>query len=1525
MNNRYKLIISNRTVYEEIDVNPEAEQFRIGTGIDCDYRLRKESFFGKFELLLSQKNGAWSIRCPEELYIAVGDVRKRTSLELSHGSEFTVKYSDTDTEILKGYFTIDFEYDTKDYSKIIDISNSARVSIGATRDCDICLPVSNLGKDRVELTRDGNGLVVTDCNTQYGVFLNGAKIRRAARVADGDFISVQGVSMYYKGGKLYADKNIAMELNGLQAYIYREQQSHFTYPDFNRNTRIQYVIPDEEIEIKQPPQKPQKNKRSIWLMILPPLAMLILLVVVRGFMSGGSGGSFILYSAGSMGVGLIVSILTYRSDKKRTEQEIIDREESYRKYIAEKEALIQESRRNELRIRENIYSSISESLNEVRSFEKRLFEKSKEDKDFLDVYLGRGRVEAACKVKFSKQEFVDPEDPITLLPEQIEEKYRYIDNAPIIAHLNSSNGVGVVGDPASLHEAIKNITLDITLRHFYKDVKCVYMLDENELDSLSWLRWLRHVHNDELNIRNIICDDESRKVLMDMLYSELSSREAEHSDGDNKEPFDTYYVVFVRDASQITNHPISKYVEKCNKYGFTFVFFEEYEEFLPKGCTEIIHLGSHPGTGAVLKSENGDEIFDFESERISDQNAEYAAVKIGAVRVPEVSLESQLTRSITMYELLNIMSADDLDLGERWNRAQVYKTMAAPLGVKAKNEVVYLDISDKGSAHGPHGLVAGTTGSGKSEILQTYVLSMATLFHPYEVGFVIIDFKGGGMANQFKDLPHLMGTITNIDGREITRSLLSTKAELVKRQTLFAAAGVNHINDYIKLYKKGEVTQPLPHLIMIVDEFAELKAEYPDFMKEIISAARIGRTLGIHLILATQKPAGVVDNQIWSNSKFKLCLKVQTKEDSNEVIKTPLAAEIKEPGRAYFQVGNNEVFELFQSAYSGAKVTEGSSERPVELYELNKWGKRKLVYTNKTRHTSDDAPTELEELVEHVHDYCLEHDIRPLPGICLPPLPDTMRADKLSRFQKDICSGVIVPVGMFDDPENQLQGNYEINFSSSNTYIIGSPQSGKTTLLQTIMLQIMKTYTPSECNIYIVDCGGMALKSFEGANHVGGVVLANEEERMSNLFKMMVNLIQQRKEKFAEKGLGTYSAYVEAGFRDVPQVLLIIDNLAAFKEYYSIYDDRILMLSREGQSVGINMIVTATQTNTLNYKTLSNYGNRVAFTCNDTGEYTNLFDRCRMAPKDVPGRALCSIEKHIVEFQTALSVYGDKEIERVQNIKATIDDINRKYGQERAMPIPTVPEVLKRSELMADNRELYRRPYMVPIAMDYDTVDFVSIDLTKIGSFAVCGGANGNGKNNVLMHLLSCIQLNVLASRSTAWVIDSNEMKLEAACDFGYVEKYSVDAGETEGILNDILDELETRQREIAELKIAAESYLADKPLLLLVVNNSAFYSNLAGSKELQQKMLNILKVYGRLKVAVVFGAVENMALNYNSPEILKYIKDNGKIFMLDDIGSCRFVDVSSRDAKEHIKPLKPGDMFMMFGNITRVKMILDE
>lgn len=1528
MQSRYKLILSSNTLYEEIEIDPQNRETVIGTGIKCDVRLRKEQFFGQIELTLRHDDNKWQLFCSDNLYLTTGDVRKLLTKELSHGEEITVKYRDSDSETMRIYFTIDFDYERKDYSKVIDISRMNKIAIGGNVKCNIKLYDNNLNGDYFVLERKNNKLYVRDCKTQYGVFVNGVRVDGVKQISDCDFVSILGFSFYYKNGQLYTANKPEIATDGLESRVITEQTSHFTYPDFNRNTRIQYVIPEEEIEIKQPLPKPQQHKRSLLLTILPSLAMLALLIVVRGFMSGGamSGFSFILYSAGSMSVGIIVSIITYRKDIKEYEQQVKDREESYMKYIAEKEELVRKSRANELRIREIIYTSLSESISEAENFEKRLFEKNAKDKDFLDVYLGRGRVEAATKIKFTKQDFVDPDDPITLIPERMEEQYRYIEDAPIVAHLNSSDAVGIVGDRNQLHEIMKNITLDLTLRHFYKEVKTYYMLDETEMNRMLWSRWLKHNYNDQLKIRNFMCDDESRKILMEDLYTELVNREARKAENDGEE-WESHYVIFVEDSKYISNHPISKYVEKCSQYGFTFIFFEEYEEFLPRGCTEIIRLYNTNDSGAVLNSGNGDVIYPFRYENINDKMAEAAAIKIGAVCVPEVSLESQLTRNITMFQMLDILSTDDLNLEERWARSEVYKSMAAPLGVKAKNEMVYLDLSDKASAHGPHGLVAGTTGSGKSEILQTYVLSMATLFHPYEVGFVIIDFKGGGMANQFSDLPHLMGTITNIDGREINRSLMSIKAELVKRQNCFAKAGVNHINDYIKLYKKGEVKEPLPHLIMICDEFAELKAEFPDFMKEIISAARIGRTLGVHLILATQKPAGVVDNQIWSNSKFKLCLKVQTKEDSNEVIKTPLAAEIKEPGRAYFQVGNNEVFELFQSAYSGAKIIESNSDsKAVELYELNTWGKRTLVYTNKKKKTSDDAPTELEAIVEYIAHYCKDKHIKKLDGICLPSLADVIHREDLPKFEADITKGVVVPVGLYDDPENQIQDNYLISFSDSNTYIIGSPQYGKTTLLQTIILQIMKYYTPAECSIYIIDCGNMSLKAFEESVHVGGVAVSSEEERISNLFKMLNNMIAKRKRIFADKGLGTYAAYVEAGFRDVPQVLLIIDNIAAFREYFEGYDDYILTLSREGQSLGINMIVTATQSNALNYRVLSNYGNRIALTCNESGEYTNLFDRCRIAPKDVPGRGLCSVEKHLVEFQTVLCVSGEKEIERVQNIKCEIERSNANNSGMKAAPIPEVPNVIKRSELVKADKSLYRQSYRIPIGMDYNSVSYCFLDLCEAGLFGITGRTK-SGKDNFVRHIMSAIQMNLFGSLTKAFVIDNHEMKLESCGKFGYVDKYCVDANEAEGIVNELYAKLRERQQMIIDNRgTPADILLKDQPLLMLVVNNRGFYDIMAADKELYKKFSDIIKLYSGLKSVIILSDVENASVGYSSPDIYKYLKENKKMFIFEDAANIKFVDVSVKQQKDNAKPLRLGDCFMMFDSaFARIKTILDD
>ena len=669
-----------------------------------------------------------------------------------------------------------------------------------------------------------------------------------------------------------------------------------------------------------------------------------------------------------------MSVVTFLNDKKEYKKEKIEREVKYKAYICEKEEVILNSRSNELRVLDNIYKPMKENIENVNVFSKDLFDRNPDHDDFLAVRIGKGLVEANCKVITKKQEYISIKDELVLIPKEVEEKHKYIKNAPVYIEFLKCNGIGVIGNKKALYSMLKNMTIDIVTRHYYKDVKLFYIIDEDEADKFAWLRWLKNVENDSLEARNIIYDEESKNLLFEYLYVELCKRE-ERSFGKEKKKFENEFVIFVFDNKGINKHPISKFLLNSTKLGFTFVFFEENQEMLPMGCDEIIVLNADNKSGTRILSSNGEDSINFTYEEVSDEVASEIALKLSPVYIDEVSLESELTKNISLFELLNIVSVDDLNLKKRWEESEVYKSMAAPLGVKTKGEVVYLDLNEK--HHGPHGLVAGTTGSGKSEILQSYILSMATFFHPYEVGFVIIDFKGGGMVNQFKDLPHLIGAITNIDGREITRSLLSIKAELRKRQELFAKAEVNHVDAYIKKYKAGEVDIPLPHLIIIVDEFAELKAEHPDFMKELISAARIGRSLGVHLILATQKPSGVVDDQIWSNSKFKLCLKVQNKEDSNEVIKTPLAAEIKEPGRAYLQVGNNEIFELFQSAYSGAdaETDEVDNKREFTLNTVSLSGKRTPIFVQKREKSQHKSLSQLEAIVEYVNEYCKESDI----------------------------------------------------------------------------------------------------------------------------------------------------------------------------------------------------------------------------------------------------------------------------------------------------------------------------------------------------------------------------------------------------------------------------------------------------------------------------------------------------------------------------------------------------------------------
>jgi len=617
---------------------------------------------------------------------------------------------------------------------------------------------------------------------------------------------------------------------------------------------------------------------------------------------------------------------------------------------------------------------------------------------------------------------------------------------------------------------------------------------------------------------------------------------------------------------------------------------------------------------------------------------------------------------------------------KRWAEHKVYESMAAAIGVKGSGEILSLDIHEK--FHGPHGLVAGTTGSGKSELLQTYILSLTLNFHPYEVGFIIIDFKGGGMANQFQNLPHLNGCITNIDGKQINRSLLSIKAELLKRQELFAKYNVNKIDDYIKLYRSGECADPLPHLIIIVDEFAELKSEQPDFMKELISAARIGRSLGVHLILATQKPSGVVNDQIWSNSRFKLCLKVQDKSDSNEMIKSPLASEIREAGRAYFQVGNNEIFELFQSAYSGAaaKVQSTDSGRKFSISKVSLSGDREVIYSQNPKKSENVSKTQLDALVGFIDKYCNSIGLKKLPNICLRALSNLIMYPAITNSylyeniaddsygevleNADTNSNIIILIGIYDDSSRQYQGEVRLDFTNNHMFILGSSLSGKTYMLQSMIYGLCAKYTPSDVNIYVLDFASMIMKNFERLAHVGCVITQSEDDKLVKFMNFMMQELEDRRRLISNLGLSSYSAYRESGYRDIPQIVILIDDYSAFKMSFPGEEEKISNICRDGVSLGISVVVTSKQLSCIGYKMMTYFSEKIALHCNDRSQYMSLIDRCKIVPDETAGRGVMTIGTDVYEFQTYVSFYAEKEVLRNNKINEFVEIVNKKIKRQ---------------------------------------------------------------------------------------------------------------------------------------------------------------------------------------------------------------------------------------------------------------------
>lgn len=1492
MENRYRIILTGKNLYKEAELLPDMKSVRLGTATECEIRLRRELFFGRIELTFVQSDGSWSVLCSDNLYLNVGDARKLFTLRLSHGSIFHVNYQDSNNELFTVEFLIDFENERKKFTRSIDLRGIPSFGIGAGQENQIVLVSRYVKSDSLYFSQGNRCLKLNIRNTTYGVYINGRRARNGETIRNGDFFSISDAIFYYKDGLLWTENSDVVRVNRLN---YSDEETQRAYPMFKRNSRVKVVPSEDKIEILDPPAKPEKPKSNILQRLLPSMGMLI----ASGVMAFIGSPTMLIFSGISGVMAIVTAVIGMKEGKKEFEQKTKDRLEKYNAYISNKRTEIEQARQEERTVLEEIYVSDEVERQNLTNFSYNLFDRNVEDEDFLCVRLGTGNVEAKREINYKKQEKLEIEDDLQLMPAQLSEEYRTVQGAPVVCDLKAINAVGVTGTIGCQLAMLKCMVLDIVARQYHTDVQLVFVADEANKEHVWRYRMLPHVYNAPLHTRNIVCNAESKNLIFEYLYKELSQREQSKAHEGN-------IIVFFLNECGFNSHPISKFVDKAKDLGVTFVFFGQERADIAQGCGALIEV-LDMRQGVLVDTSDKTRSTQFSYNPIDDETMDSIVSLLTPVYTEEISLEGTLTKNISLFQLLNIIAVDDLDLTKRWASTKVYKSMSAPIGV-SKTGVVSLDLHDK--FHGPHGLVAGTTGSGKSEILQTYILSMATLFHPYEVGFVIIDFKGGGMVNQFRELPHLMGAITNIDGREINRSLKSIKAELQKRQRLFAEADVNHIDKYIQKLKAGEVREPLPHLIIIVDEFAELKAEQPEFMKELISAARIGRSLGVHLILATQKPAGQVNEQIWSNSRFKLCLKVQTQEDSNEVLKSPLAAEIKEPGRAYLQVGNNEIFELFQSAYSGASErADDGNVKEFTIYELPDTGKRVPVFAQRRQKSGENSTTQLDAIVRYVHDYCDRTHIGKLPDICLPALPAVIPCpEKISRKNSE---SIWADVGIYDDPDNQYQGTYSIDLTNQNVMLIGSAQSGKTNVLQTIIRSVAANYTPEEVNIYIIDFASMVLKNFEGLNHVGGVVTASEDEKLKNLFKLLRTEMETRKEKMLSVGVSSFAAYKEAGKTDIPQIILMIDNLTALKELYFEDDDELLTLCREGLSVGICVVIANAQTAGIGYKYLSNFSCRIAMFCNDSGEYGSLFDHCRERIEDIHGRSIVEIDKVHLECQMYLAFRGEKEIERVVEIRRFVSEVNAGNRGSVARMIPLIPAALTESYVQTNFAAYMQEPYTVVAGLDYATVSPAVLQLNGLGAVGI-SGKPGGGKHNFIRYLVKMLET-AYPGETEVYIIDGLTKKLSGMKAEKNVAGYE--------FLPDRAVEtvIKLEQRLAARYSaLAGETDSGDSKLLLLVLNSRDAVEAVSTNTAAMNAYRNVTGKYRNMNVCVLVGDFENANVPYGAPEIYKKIKEAKQLFFFDDLANLKILDMPLALLRQFKKQVEVGECYFIRDNECR-------
>lgn len=1067
----------------------------------------------------------------------------------------------------------------------------------------------------------------------------------------------------------------------------------------------------KNIRIEQPPSMITADQYPAIFYIGPSLTMGMASVCTAGFSVANNisrGGELkdvapTVIMAGSMVLGSVMwPLLSKGAEKRRNKKKERSRTRTYSEYIKtirDKMSSLADMQTERLKA-DN--PQISTLLKRVENRERELWERVKGQKDFLSFVSGTGDITANINIDFKIKGFEENKDPLYELAKKTAEEKPVLKNVPVSVSLEKDHIIGIVGSENDTECFVRDMLFQIAALHSYESVRLVLIIGEEKLhkwEHWNYLRFLPHFSSPDGEIRYIASNTEDMKLIS----SDLEKRFPENSDCE-------YIIIsFDRFLSAKTSF-ISKILNSEKRNNFSFVAVYNEIKYLPKECTKIIKAGAEE---VVIQDLDSTSLSLTPIEHISADEFKKAAVSMANIHLAKSDRSYELPDVLSFMELMDSSLCEHLNCSQRWRDNNPVNSIKAPIGIDENGDICYLDLHQ--NAHGPHGLVAGMTGSGKSEFIMTYILSMALNYSPEEVSFILIDYKGGGMSKAFERLPHIAGMITNLDGSGISRALVSIESELKRRELVFAktseALEISNLDiyKYQKLYRSGAAAEPMSHLFIISDEFAELKSQQPEFMDKLISTARIGRSLGVHLILATQKPSGVVSDQIWSNSRFKICLKVQDASDSIEMIKCPDAAAITKTGRFYLQVGYNEMFVMGQSAWCGAVYhaeEKAKLSADTEITVIDKCGRRiaqaSLLNSKKKASDSGISVKQLDAVLDYIRRTADIEGVSARP-MWLPVLPDEIYLDSISDIYSDGGFGYYhsAEIAVYDAPEKQEQKILSISpLDEGNIVIYGAAGSGKTSFINSMICSLAKKYSPREISLYIIDFGTETLVRMKDIPHIGEVVLPSDGGRIRDLMEFIKKQAEIRKKLFLPYG-GDYKAYCTAK-EQLPEIIVIINNYSAFSEYAGrTLDTSLFSLGK----LGISFVVTANLVNALGFSVLQNFKQKITLRLNENTYSLVLANAGRMTPQHRKGSGLICIENKVYEFQTAFIAEQDTQTEYIAELTKSLCE---KYRDMKAERIPRLPERYTCKAVTSDSM-----PDKMPVGLSVIGASPVYFDFTN--------------------------------------------------------------------------------------------------------------------------------------------------------------------------------------------------------------------